>query len=352
MAPYSSEYSAEIYTEATWLHGAIISAMFYGVVVVVAFMCCRSLLPRIRSHATGYRKNIFFLCYVTFFFVLGTMYMAFTMEETQRSFIYNRLYPGGPSAFAKTHFSPPLGIALLLANWGADILMIWRCVVVYRDTRLHYVIMVIGCILLTTSVVIGTIWFVIMSSPTKATDGWMSIRFLFPYTCVALTINIFISLLTVLRLLYHRHQMSKILGPGHGAIYASFAVIIIESASIYSICSLLYLIPFAVQNPLSDAFLQIIGEGQIVASLLIIYRVVEDKAWGKRVSTLDNSALDSSLRMRRIPPALATTSPPNQLNVEIDFDAETSRDGSIRLPKSRYSRGSTSEVDAPVGSTV
>ncbi|KAG0699713.1 hypothetical protein DFH29DRAFT_775751, partial [Suillus ampliporus] len=268
-----------IYAEATWLHGAIVAAIFYGVMVAMSYMCWRFLWPRIRSHATGYRANIFFFCYVTLLFVLGTIGMAFTAEETQNAFIYHRLYPGGPSAFASTNFSPPLGVVFLLSNWLADLLMIWRCVVVYRDTRLHYVILGLGSMMYITSMVTGTLWLVIMSRPTKVTSGWMSIHFLFPYTCVALAINITISLLTVLRLLYHRRQISKTLGPGHGAIYASFAAIIIESASVYSICSLLYLIPFVVHNPLSDAFFQILGLVQIIASLLIIYRVAEGKAW-------------------------------------------------------------------------
>ncbi|KAG0706095.1 hypothetical protein DFH29DRAFT_903570 [Suillus ampliporus] len=260
--------NAQIYAEATWLQGAIVAAILYGMVVVMSYVCWRSLWPRIRSHATGYRKNIFFFCYVTLLFVLGTIYIAFTAEETQNSFIYHRLYPGGPSAFARTSFSPPLGVALLLSNWLADLLMIWRCVVVYRDTRLHYVILGLGSVMYITSMVTGTLWLVIMSRPTKVTSGWMSIRFLFPYTCVALTINITISLLTVLRLLYHRRRISKILGPGHGAIYASFAAIVIESASVYSICSLLYLVPFIVHNPLSDAFLQMLGEAQVSVHIL------------------------------------------------------------------------------------
>ncbi|KAG1722694.1 uncharacterized protein EDB91DRAFT_1174341 [Suillus paluster] len=345
---YSSESSSQIYAEATWLQGAIVGAMFYGVVVVMSFMCWRLLWPRIRSHSTGYRKNIFFFCYVTFLFVLGTMDAAFSAEETQKTFIYNRLYPGGPSAFARISFSPPLGISLLLSNWCADLLMIWRCVVVYRDTRLHYIILGLGSLMFLTSVVTGVLWFVIMSNPHKATNGWVSIRFLFPYICVALTINIFISLLTVLRLLYHRRKMSKIFGPGHGAVYASFATIIIESAAICSISSLLYLIPFVAHNPLANAFVQILGQPQRIASLLIIYRVAEGKAWGKRCNstTLDNG---SSLQMRQMSETLPTSAAPNQLHIETHFDGESSRDGSIRQPNSRYSRESTSEADAPAG---
>jgi len=91
----------------------------------------------------------------------------------------------------------------------------------------------------------------------------MSFSFLFPYLCVDLAINIFISLLTVLRLLLHRRRISNVLGPGHGAIYVSVAAIIVESASVYSICSLLYLIPYALNSPISYAFMQILGEAQV-----------------------------------------------------------------------------------------
>ncbi|KAG1722692.1 uncharacterized protein EDB91DRAFT_202697 [Suillus paluster] len=345
---YNSESSAQTYAEATWLQGAIFAAMFYGVAVVMSFMCWRSLWPRIRSYTTGYKKNRFLFCYVTFLFVLSTMNAAFSAEETQKTFIYNRLYPGGPSAFARINFSPALGVSLLLSNWCADLLMIWRCIVVYKNTRSHLIVSGLGSLMFLTSVVTGTLWFVVMSNPHRATDGWMSIHFLFPYICVALTINIFVSLLTVLRLLYHRHKMSKILGPGHGAIYASFATIIIESASIYSIISLLYLIPFAARNPLSDAFVQILGQAQIVASLLIIFRVAEGKAWGKHA----NSPMESSFQMRRMPKTLKPSAAPNQLNVEIHFEVETSHDSSIPPPKSPYSGESASEANAPLDSTV
>jgi hypothetical protein len=91
----------------------------------------------------------------------------------------------------------------------------------------------------------------------------MSFSFLFPYLTVDLAINIFISLLTVLRLLSHRHRISKVLGPGHGTIYTSFATIIVESASVYSVCSLLYLIPYGLNSPISFAFMQILGEAQV-----------------------------------------------------------------------------------------
>lgn len=95
----------------------------------------------------------------------------------------------------------------------------------------------------------------------------MSFSFLFPYLSVSLAINILICILTVLRLLYHRACISKALGPAYGFLYASFATMIVESAAVYAICSLLYLVPYATNSPLANAFLQILGEAQVTCSL-------------------------------------------------------------------------------------
>lgn len=91
----------------------------------------------------------------------------------------------------------------------------------------------------------------------------MSLSLLFPYLSVSLASTLSVSCLTVLRFMYHRSHIAKILGGSHGTIYVSFAAMIIESASIYAICSLLYIIPYATGSPLANAFLQILGMAQV-----------------------------------------------------------------------------------------
>ena len=115
--------------------------------------------------------------------------------------------------------------------------------------------------------VTGSLWVIIVAQHPSGT-GWMSFTFLFPYLSVSLAINILICILTVVRLLYHRACISKVLGPAYGMLYASFAAMIVESAAVYAICSLFYLIPFAASSPLADAFLQILGEAQVTCFLI------------------------------------------------------------------------------------
>ncbi|KAF8558655.1 hypothetical protein OG21DRAFT_1404750 [Imleria badia] len=299
----------KVYEEGTWLYGAIVTAILYGVVVVLYVMCARSLWGRIRSREGGRRKNWFFFIYVNFIFALSTLYVASNSQITQLGFINHRDYPGGPSAYEINTSSIPLNVAFVVSNWCADALMIWRCIVVYRDSKFHILCFCVCRPAIVTlcvgSAVTGSLWVIIVSQPAQSAIGWMSFSFLFPYLSVSLAINIVICILTVLRLLHHRASISKVLGPGYGLLYASFAAMIVESAAVYSICSLLYLIPYAINSPLANAFMQILGEAQVIAPLLIIYRVSEGKAWSKDIAT--RLAPSSSLAMRRL--STQTTSP-------------------------------------------
>ncbi|KIJ16443.1 hypothetical protein PAXINDRAFT_75571 [Paxillus involutus ATCC 200175] len=324
--------ASQIYAEGTWLYGAIVTGVLYGVVVVMYIMCARSLWGRMRVQGVGCNKNLFFFCYINFLFTLGTVYFAFNTQITQLGFINNRDYPGGPSIFEENTSSPPLNTAFVLSNWCADILMIWRCIVVYRDTRLHFLVTIFGGLMVIASVgtyspfssTTGSLWLIIVSRPAQSGSGWMSFSFLFPYISVSLAINIFVSILTVSRLMYHRARVSRALGAGHGTIYASFAAMIVESASVYSISSLLYLIPYAVNSPLANSFMQILGEAQIIAPLLIIYRVSEGKAWTHGYTRTTTS--NNSHRMRPIPhPRPIPISSLSQqrsdaLNIEVTFE--------------------------------
>jgi hypothetical protein len=95
MSNRPDESTMQIYAEGAWLQGAMVTALLYGVVIVLSVMCWRTLWPRIKRSHDSYRKNLFFFCYVTCLFVVGTVYVVFNSQITQLGFIDNRLYPGG-----------------------------------------------------------------------------------------------------------------------------------------------------------------------------------------------------------------------------------------------------------------
>lgn len=336
MSSYAPDETAyQLFAEATWLQGAIVTSVFYGVALTLVFNCVRSLWYRIRSRASGYRRDIFFLGYVLFVFACASVYQVANAQITQLGFIDRRNYPGGPAAFEESNASIPINLTFVLMDWCADLLMIWRCIVVYRDTRFRLLITLFGALIFIASFVTGLFWLIIVSVPARAADAWMSYSLLFPYLSVSLASTIFISALTVLRFLYHRNRVSNVLGQGHGSVYWNFSTMIIESASIYAICSLLYIIPYAVGSPMANAFMQILGMAQGTAPLLIIYRVSEGKSWTSSVS--QNTSTSASLQMRRISAnptstAISTTTShirSNPINIQVSFDVHKSGDSSV-----------------------
>ncbi|KAF8439731.1 hypothetical protein L210DRAFT_3401674 [Boletus edulis BED1] len=323
---YDSQFQPpQVYAEGTWLYGAIVTGIFYGIIVVLYVMCARSTWSRIRSKNDGSKKNWFFFVYVNLLFALSTLYVASNSQITQLGFINHRDYPGGPSAFEINTSSAPLNVAFVVLNWCADALMIWRCIVVYRDCKFHRIVVGLGGFMLLGSLVTGSLWVSITSQPSQSTTSWMSFDLLFPYLSISLTINILICILTVVRLLYHRARITKALGPGYGMLYASFASMIIESAAVFSISSVLYLVSYAVNSPLANAFVQTLGQAQVIAPLLIIHRVSEGKAWTSNMSARLTS---STTQVARTP---INSQPAKPLNVRVEYGRQLDHEGSIPL---------------------
>ena len=74
---------------------------------------------------------------------------------------------------------------------------------------------------------------------------------------MSLSLNILVTIMIVARLLVYRAKTNRALGRNHGSQYTSLAAMLVESAALYSSFSLLFLIPFAIASPTSDAVSQL-----------------------------------------------------------------------------------------------
>jgi hypothetical protein len=125
-----------------------------------------------------------------------------------------------------------------------------------------------------------------------------NINYTVPYLSLSLALNIIITLVIVLRLLTYRHRISKVLGSNYGTQYTSIAAMIVESAALYSAFSVVFLTLFLLNNPISATFLQSFTQvqvstrkqrgiraaydmPQIIAMLLIVFRVAQGKGWSQ-----------------------------------------------------------------------
>lgn len=75
------------------------------------------------------------------------------------------------------------------------------------------------------------------------------------YYVISLTVNIIITILIIIRLLMYRRTILDVLPKEHARHYVSIATIMVESAALYSVLALIFIITYAVNNPMNQIFL-------------------------------------------------------------------------------------------------
>lgn len=136
----------------------------------------------------------------------------------------------------------------------------------------------------------GVLWLIQISQTGPFENS--AINWTIPYFTLSLSLNVLVTIAIVLRLLSYRHRITNVLGSSHGSQYTSIAAMIVESAAIFSAFSICFLVPFALSSSISSIFLQALGQVQISATLLIIYRVASGKGWSSNTyrSTFDDTS--------------------------------------------------------------
>ena len=124
---------SQLYEEKTWLQGAILSAVAYGInltlfILNVSLLKARAKLETKHDNRAK-RQTICLLIYVCVIFILSTLTMASQAEMTQLGFIDYRDFPGGPAAYEKLKFSSPISslgnYCVSLMDWFSDSLLVF-----------------------------------------------------------------------------------------------------------------------------------------------------------------------------------------------------------------------------------
>ncbi|KAG2039752.1 hypothetical protein BDR03DRAFT_991702 [Suillus americanus] len=277
------ESSETLLAEKGWLQGAVVSAVAYGIDVALYFMCFHLLFRQMNR--MNYKKHLPLLIYITTTFILSTLFMAALADFTQLAFIQYRNYPGGPNAFENEMFGIPVdtlgNVSGFLTMMLSDGLVVWRCMVIYRGCAVPmWIIMLFPGLMFTASFAVG-IMFLLQVTSNSPYFSSTNINYTVPYLSLSLALNIIISIVIVLRLLTYRHRISKVLGSSYGTQYTSIAAMIVESAALYSAFSVAFLTLFLLNNPISAVFIQSFTQVQIIAMLLIVFRVAQGKGWSQ-----------------------------------------------------------------------
>jgi len=271
-----------ILNEHAWLQGAFLGAVAYGILVPL-YAVTFSILWKQRNQANR-TQNLIFIGYTSIIFIMSTLCTGGMLQFAQESFIDGRNIEGGPSAFENVMFSLPVDMLvnamMLMTSWFCDIINVWRCYVVYKGCRVNsWLVNLVPILMYIASIPLGILLLKQVGTPAQSVFVTSGINYTIPYYALSLSLNIFVTLLIVLRLVVYRWRIVKAMGPGHGSQYTSLAAMIVESAFLYSAFALLFLVPFALNSPITPIFMQGISLVQAVSTMLIIFRVATGKGW-------------------------------------------------------------------------
>ena len=113
--------------------------------------------------------------------------------------------------------------------------------------------------------VMGTLWTVESSKPGLSFYSALPLAYGTAYYAISLGSNIIMTVLIIVRLLIYRRTIVLDLSTKHASDYTSLATIIIESASLYSVFAILFLITYALNNPMNQVFLSLANSAQVSA---------------------------------------------------------------------------------------
>ncbi|KAF9445866.1 hypothetical protein P691DRAFT_626364, partial [Macrolepiota fuliginosa MF-IS2] len=223
---------------------------------------------------------LIYLC-ITFSFL--TTFTICNIFIKTRSFVDFRDYPGGPVAYMQAiHVSPPIAtmtVTAFFVNYLTDILLLYRCFVVFRDK------IWVVCLLFLPFLGITGLGFTFICTVSRSMKTlWNTVDIGLSYFIISSASNVIITALITTRLLLQRRRINAICPQSYGKVYLTASAVLIESCALNAIVYAFFTIPYGIGNSLSYLAVSMCTQVQFVASCLVIYRIAKKQAWSRRLT--------------------------------------------------------------------
>ncbi|PSS37777.1 hypothetical protein PHLCEN_2v378 [Hermanssonia centrifuga] len=129
---------------------------------------------------------------------------------------------------------------------------------------------------------------------------WGAVNFTLGFWCFSLALNVLATFLIVSRLLLYRFRLARVLGSGHGAQYTSVVAMVVESELLYTAFLILFIVPFVLNHPLENVFIQCIALIQAISALMIVYRVAAGHGWTKDTYAQVSTRMHSTIQLSNL----------------------------------------------------
>ncbi|KAJ3910394.1 hypothetical protein F5879DRAFT_378873 [Lentinula edodes] len=274
--PGNLDTESELSFERSLYVGGQITAILYGIQLVLYLLSNRLLL---NSSRRGRDAN-FYVIYGTILLILWTIALACNALFGQYAWIDHRDVDG-PAAYIEENISAAyntLGTtAGVIMNFLSDGLLIYRCYILWSSWKviifpifLYFGGLSMSILLIYESAQPGANFFV-----------GHAVDFGVPYISLTISLNIIVTGLICGRLLYLRNEVNKILGPTHAKMYTSIIAILVESAALFTILGIVYVVVYARKSQTSIALVQVWGDFCAISPQLIILRIAMGHGWTK-----------------------------------------------------------------------
>ncbi|KAJ6590044.1 hypothetical protein DFH09DRAFT_1027270 [Mycena vulgaris] len=283
-----NEDETTIQLERNFMAGDVVVGTGYGVQLVL-FTSCALFLWKRRKQG---RQPMLLLAYMTSMLLIESLFVAVQARTVQMIYIDNRNYPLGPWQFFLDTQTAAVNVifyaTLFLLTFLSDLLVLWRCWVIWSASgrrSIAWAVIAFPSVVLLGSFVMGTLWTLQSSQPHLSMYSKLPMAYGTAYYAISLGANILLTLLIIGRLVAYRRTLLESLPPDLATHYISLGTVIVESAALYSVFSLLFLVTYAINNPTNQIWLAVASASQQIANLLIIYRLAEGSAWQKDTLT-------------------------------------------------------------------
>ncbi|EGO04206.1 hypothetical protein SERLA73DRAFT_100436 [Serpula lacrymans var. lacrymans S7.3] len=255
--PESLQYAFYI----PWV-GANMSALLYGGFLVISLTNLRLLYKK--------RYNLY-LVYTIILISITTIYMGVSINYGAPQLI-SIIYTANAESTYDLSVWPEVvvGAAFVVNTWFTDAFLLYRCYVIW--TGWHYVVTL--PILFYLGSIGSSIAFLWSSAHPGSVYSTHAVQeFVIPYWSLSVAVNVTASCLIAIRLLRHKKMLAEAISVEHGTPYINIIAMTVESAALYAVFAIIALVLFVLNSPLTNVFLPMLGNIQVIAPSLIIYRI-------------------------------------------------------------------------------
>ncbi|KAI6104696.1 hypothetical protein EDD16DRAFT_1439023, partial [Pisolithus croceorrhizus] len=260
-----------------------VSGISWALMTALYVLCMCGLTCHRRSTQTITRRTVLLVVWISILWVSSSLSTLANAYCALYAYSWQMDYPGGPVTYLADEWNRPMPAlaywTYFITMWFADALMLWRVTIFYHGVH-RLLNLSVRTVMFTIYIgAVGHCFSLAILSTNQTFYSKYSQKAGIPCFTLSVTLNVFATALISIRLFSFKRWAEKNLGRKENSPYTSIVGMLIESSSLYATWSVAFIILYAINNPGQYIMLMTLCNVQVIAPLLIVYRVSRGLAW-------------------------------------------------------------------------